>query len=487
MKIKGWERRVKIFIVLNGRIHHVFFYCKTETVFLITKRFVNGRVLGLITAELLTELTAILPAEQIVEEFNQNHPLGNSGQIIVYPQTEEEISGVMKYANDNGRKVVVEAGGTKRGFGGQESTADILLSLIRYKGVTEHTVGDMTLTVKSGTTFQEIQDYLAKYHQKVSLDPAWPENATIGGIIASNESGPKRLGYGSARDVVIGLRLIYPDGKVIRTGGKVVKNVAGYDMNKLFIGSMGTLGIVSEITVKLRPLPKYEGLVILRFAHENLESIRSFAAQLLDSAMEPISLELLNPSLSKKLLGFDAYTLAISFEDVENSVRYQLDFIQGMQPSNTDLIIFQQKDAQGFWNEFYKTAPNGAEVSPEYQTEAALKIGVVNLNVLEAVKEAHRLQDSHNLLIEAHGGLGHGLCQINLRGANEDVANAIEHLRNAVTKLGGYVIVKHLPYHLRQKISVWGEKPTYFFLLEGIKSKIDPNKVLNPSRFVGGI
>ncbi|MDA6161842.1 FAD-binding oxidoreductase, partial [Escherichia coli] len=108
----------------------------------------------------------------------------------------------------------------------------------------------MTVTVRSGTRFKDLQDYLAKHNQKISLDPFWPENATIGGIIAANESGPKRLGYGSARDAVIGLRTVYPDGKVIRSGGRVVKNVAGYDMNKLFIGSMGTLGVISEITLK---------------------------------------------------------------------------------------------------------------------------------------------------------------------------------------------------------------------------------------------
>lgn len=241
----------------------------------------------MLVAELLTDLKSILPEDQIFEGESQNHPLGNGGKVTVYPKLEEEISNVLQYANDNGKKISVVGGGTKRGFGGMTESADILLSLANYKGIVEHTVGDLTLTVKSGTTFKELQEYLNKHNQKISLDPAWPEYATIGGIIASNESGPKRLGYGSARDVVIGLRTVYPDGRIIRTGGKVVKNVAGYDMNKLFIGSMGTLGVLSEVTVKLRPLPKHESLILLSFPQGNLEEIRSFVISLLDSMMEP--------------------------------------------------------------------------------------------------------------------------------------------------------------------------------------------------------
>src|SRR5690606_11710977 len=159
----------------------------------------------------------------------------------------------------------VVAGGTKRGYGGTLQQADILLSLEKYKGIVEHSVGDLTLTVKAGTTLKEISDELAKKGQRLPLDTPWPEYATIGGILSANDSGPKRLLHGSGRDLVIGTRIVYADGRVIRTGGKTVKNVAGYDMNKLFIGAMGTLGVISEVTVKLRPLPKYEGLVLLHF------------------------------------------------------------------------------------------------------------------------------------------------------------------------------------------------------------------------------
>ncbi|MES1038804.1 FAD-binding oxidoreductase [Peribacillus simplex] len=442
----------------------------------------------MIVADLLSDLKSFLPEVQIVDEENQSHPLGNGGQVSVYPKTEGEIASILKYANEKGKKITVVGGGTKRGFGGLIETADILLSLSKYKGIVKHTVGDMTLTVKAGTSFKELQEYLAQHNQMVSLDPVWPEDATIGGIIASNESGPKRLGYGSSRDVVIGLRLVYPDGNIIRAGGNVVKNVAGYDMNKLFIGSMGTLGILSEVTLKLRPMPKYESLGLLVFPDGNLEEVRSLVVKLLDSVMEPIALELLNPALSERLTGQNVYTLAISFEDVESSVHYQEDFVKNIQPSNAKMTVLSQNEAQAFWDKFYSISPNGAALARGNQIEAALKIGVVNLDVLKVIKESHILHHSSTLTVEAHGGLGHGICQVNLKGTDdEDLTQVILKLRKSVEALGGYVIVKHLPLKLRQQIDVWGEKPSHFFLLEGIKTKIDPNRVLNNKRFVGGI
>lgn len=177
----------------------------------------------MIVTELVAELKAILPETQVETEKQALHPLGNSGKVAVYPQSEEEVSKILQYANTNGKKITIIGGGTKRGFGGLVECADILLSLANYSGIVEHAAADMVVTVKSGTPFQQLQDYLAEYNQKVALDPAWPQYATVGGVIAANESGPKRLGYGSARDSVIGLRTVYPDGTVIRSGGKVVK------------------------------------------------------------------------------------------------------------------------------------------------------------------------------------------------------------------------------------------------------------------------
>ncbi|WHX38696.1 FAD-binding oxidoreductase [Mesobacillus sp. AQ2] len=441
----------------------------------------------MITAELLTEIKAVFPETQISEGGDGKQPFGNGGVLTVFPNTEKEIASLLKYANETNKTVNVIGGGTKKGYGGTTESADILLSLSNCKGIVEHVPGDMTLTVKPGTTFKEIQDYLLDFNQKIALDPFLPAYATIGGIISANDSGPKRLGYGSARDAVIGLRIVYPDGTVIRSGGKVVKNVAGYDMNKLFIGAMGTLGVISEITLKLRPVAKYESLVLLKFRQESLEDARTFAVKLLDTVIEPVALELINPSLSAKLLNEKVYTMAVSLEDVESSVMYQEDFIQKHKPSESSLDILRNEEARSFWNEFYGFVPNAAVSNTEKQTEAILKIGTVNMNVIKILQECQVVQDSHNLLIEAHGGLGHGISQLVLKGAEADINSAIHPLRSKAEELSGYAVVRHLPLEQRKMVNVWGEKQAHQFILDGIKTKIDPNRVLNPGRFVGGI
>jgi glycolate oxidase FAD binding subunit len=441
----------------------------------------------MIATDLMTSLQSIISEAQMEESTMDDSLLGNNGQLVVYPKTEQEIASILEYANGLGKKVNIVGSGTKRGFGGLEESAEILLSLAKYKGIIEHSVGDMTLIVKSGTTFKELQDYLAQFNQKIPLDPSWPSYATIGGVIAANDSGPKRLGYGSARDLVIGLKIVYPDGTVIRTGGKTVKNVAGYDMNKLFIGSMGTLGLISEVTLKLRPKPRYESLVLLSLPTGNPDEISSFAVRFLDSVMEPIAMELLGPTLSERLTGRHSYTLAISFEDVENSVRYEVGFVKENQPLDSEISVLEQNEAQAFWNSLNKISPNGAIPETGTEIRAALKIGVKNLDVIKVIKESEQIQATHHVAVEAHGGMGNGLCTVILSGSRQDIAGAINELRAFVQHLGGYVIAKHLPLELRGQIEVWGEKPPYFFLLEGIKIKVDPNRILNHKRFVGGI
>ena len=429
-----------------------------------------------------------LPKERFKMNDEKRHPLGNGGKQIVEPQSEREIAQVLAYANRHHQTVNIISGGTKRGFGGIMENADMLLSLAQYKGIVEHSAGDLTMTVKPGTTLKEIADDLHQHGQRVSLDAPWPEMATIGGVIAANDSGPKRLLYGSARDFVIGLRIVYPDGKVIRTGGKVVKNVAGYDMNKLFIGSMGTLGVISELTIKLRPLPKYEGLTLIHFKAGNHDIIRQFAVRLLDSMLEPVSLELLNPVLSERLTEKALPALAIAFEDRKGAVLYQEAWVKDHLPEGTELTVLHNEEAERWWNHFQKIAPNGRDdVNNLAETKAALKIGSKNMDVFTNIKAADELAKTFRVTVEAHGGLGHGISRVYAKGFPEDIVSYIRAFRSKVEETNGFVICTHLPFSLRRTIDVWGEKPAYFSILEGIKQTNDPKQILNRHRFVGGL
>ncbi|MEW9669921.1 FAD-binding oxidoreductase [Ammoniphilus sp. 3BR4] len=434
---------------------------------------------------LLASFDSLLLREGIPSVPGELHPLGNSGALIAYPQSEEQIAAILRYAHDQGLKVIPTGRGTKRGFGGIEEKADLLLSLAEYRGIVEYSEGDLTMTVKAGTTMKEIQQFLSENRQMLPLDPAWPEDATIGGVIAANDSGPKRCRYGSARDLVIGMRIVYPDGKILRTGGKVVKNVAGYDMNKLFIGSMGTLAVMSEVTLKLRPKPKCERLVLLSFPESMLSSIPSFVTALLDSTNEPVSIEMLNPALHNHCNGEEGFGLAITFADMEKAVLCQIEWIKNRVPQGTRIRVLSEEDTVKWWEMFSRISPNGTQA--ELQPVLGLKLGSKNRDVFEIVSFCDELGRKRQLVVFCHGGAGHGISRVFIRGHEEELVQCTEEIRRFAQLKGGYAVVQHASLALRQQVEVWGEQPAYFSLLEGIKKAIDPHRVLNPKRFVGGI
>lgn len=192
---------------------------------------------------------------------------------------------------------------------------------------------------------------------------------------------------------------------------------------------MGTLGVLSEVTLKLRPITKEESLLIIQFPQGTIEEIKTFSARLLDSMLEPITIELLCPALSEKLLGLNCFTVAIGLEDVETSVRFQENFIKNMMTGRKNLQILSKQEAQIFWDRFYSL-----EHSDLMNTErASLKIGVLNMDVVQVIEKIHHLGDIYDLKVEAHGGLGHGLCQVNLIGSEVSIISSIKQIRDIIT------------------------------------------------------
>jgi glycolate oxidase FAD binding subunit len=446
-----------------------------------------GETVAIGLEEIRRKLTEIVSGE-FVKLSNELRTLGNGGKLTVYPQDEAEVVEIIKFAHTHELSVIPEGGATKAGLGGTVALGDILLSLKRISGIVDYSVGDLTMTVLPGTPMADIHRALEANGQMFPLDLAWSEESTIGGAIAANSSGPKRLRYGSARDLVIGLRVVYPDGTLIRTGAKVVKNVAGYDMNKLFIGSMGTLGVLTEITVKLRPKPTFESLILIH-ANEGGGSdlLSKLCDEILDSNMEPAALEVFNPSLSSKLAGRSGYSLLAAFEDVEKSVRYQVNWLKEKAISFGLTIdsVFEGDDAKGWWARYRKLLPIGSD------NQIGLKVGTWLNDVFSILEAGTELAGKYNFRLSCHGSAGTGLSHVYLEDISDsgwdDALKLINDLRNLAESKDGYLIVEHAPLRFRQQANVWGEtKPTYR-LMEGIKMKIDPKGILSPGRFVGGI
>ena len=174
---------------------------------------------------------------------------------VIAPGTAQEVAQVLRYCNSAGLTIIPRGGGTQLGLGNRPSRADFILSLERLNRVIEHAWGDMTVTVEAGCTIDKLQGVLREHGQQLAADPMQPERATVGGVLATAESGTLRIRYGAIRDLVLGVEMALPDGSVIKAGGKVVKNVAGYDLTKLAIGSLGTLGVITRAVFRLHPVP----------------------------------------------------------------------------------------------------------------------------------------------------------------------------------------------------------------------------------------
>jgi glycolate oxidase FAD binding subunit len=201
-------------------------------------------------------VTQLNTAEQMAAIAGNEHIRSDEDIITVSPADTQQVSEVLRYVNENSLTVTPIGGGTKQSWGNPTKT-NIRLELSRLNRVIEHPWQDLTCTVQAGCSWRHLQEALRQHGQFVALDPLWPERATVGGILATNDSGALRHRYGSLRDLVIGMTLVLADGTIARSGGKVVKNVAGYDLCKLLTGSLGTLAVITEATFRLHPLPQH--------------------------------------------------------------------------------------------------------------------------------------------------------------------------------------------------------------------------------------
>ena len=253
-------------------------------------------------------------------------------QMVAEPADARGVAGILRAANAAGLAVIARGGGTKLGWGNSPQRADLILSTSRMNSVVEHAWDDMTASVDAGCTVTTLQERLAAHGQHLAIDPLWPERATIGGILATNDSGPLRVRYGPLRDLIIGITVALPDGTLAKSGGKVVKNVAGYDLPKLMTGSLGTLGVITQAIFRLHPLPKTE--LTISFTAASVEPLNGLLLTLLDSQLVFTGVQLrvgrdLAPALDIRFAGGtagieaqadQARKLAISLRETEPPV-----------------------------------------------------------------------------------------------------------------------------------------------------------------------
>src|SRR5208282_2056784 len=235
------------------------------------------------------EFRAILAPDSVGEATASDAVCGVQPRLVLEPANEQQLAAVLRLATDASLAVIPRGGGTKLSWGNPPPRAEIILSTARLDKIIEHAWADLTVSVEAGCTIQKLQTALAQHGQRLALDPLWPEQATIGGVLSTNDSGSLRLRFGALRDLIIGVTLALPDGTLASSGGKVVKNVAGYDLPKLVTGAFGTLAVITRAIFRLHPLPR--NTKTLSISAGTLENMQQLVLAIQDSKMAHTALQ----------------------------------------------------------------------------------------------------------------------------------------------------------------------------------------------------
>lgn len=395
---------------------------------------------------------------------------GLTPQAVVEPGSYEEVAAAMRYANDNGLAVIPWGGGTMMHIGNVPRSYAIAVNLSRLNRVIEYEPADLTVTCEAGLTLHELQRRLQESRQMLPFVPIGTFLPTVGGVLAANFSGWLRLGRGTPRDSTIGLRVVTADGRITRAGGKVVKNVAGYDLCKLYIGSRGTLGIIVEATFKLTPLSAEERRIELEF--QSLEEACVFATDLV-RAFDLEEVHLTRPADPFGGVALNVgYALSIglrgSASGVERSRREitALSRTPGVQPLTADRV-----------QAFLRTIPDPEQVEEDPLSCIASILPSRLPDLIQAFKQA-----APGPYIWSDLMAGTVLATWLGAGANEGL---LSNIRAITAMAGGTVIVDRCAHALKERIDVFGDLPPSFELMRRIKQQFDPKAILSPGRFLG--
>ena len=412
------------------------------------------------------EIRSIVGREHLRPATPTDAVCGIMPQFVAEPGSEQEIAKVLACANEAGIKVIPRGASTKLAWGNPPTHADLIFSTVRLNRVLEHAWADLTVTVEAGCTIQRLQQELAKHGQRIALDTLWPERATVGGVLATNDNGALRLRFGSLRDLIIGITLVLPDGTVAHSGGKVVKNVAGYDLQKLATGALGTLGVITRAVFRVHPLPKNS--LTLSIAARNADEAQRAMLAIQSSKLAHTALQI--------RFGTDASpVLNILFEGTTPGL-----VAQRTQLENVMAPLAAKDEAPVAWDLRQELlSPDAAQKS------ATAKISVLPATIASTIETIARLAQEHKLHWAA-ATQATGISWVRFDGEPEAICAALQSLRETVERESGSLVVLHRPEGT-PPLDAWGHPGDALPLMRAVKRQFDPRGTLNPGRFVGGI
>jgi glycolate oxidase FAD binding subunit len=386
--------------------------------------------------------------------------------IVVEPETADAVGSLLGWASQQKLSVLPRGSGTKLGWGPAPRSVDVLLSTKRLNSVVAHRHGDLTATIQAGATLADVNRTLATHRQWIPLDPPASDRATIGGLVATNDSGPRRHRYGAPRDLIIGVDFVRADGRLAKGGGIVVKNVAGYDIPRLLTGSFGSLGVIVTATFKLYPLTAASGTLLVDLSRP--ADLTALTGKLLASHLTPTALEFTTHPLR----------LIVRFESIEASVRQQSDTAAKLvaDAGFAARSISGAEEAQ-FWQDYARFA--------EEDRCALLKVSVLTTELAATLTLIEKLAGAQGY--SAIGRAGAGVFRLCILGDIQSQKRIIDGLRDSLPLGRGSAVIVKSPPELRTHVDVWGPIGDGLALMKSVKQQFDPVGVLSPGRGPGGL
>lgn len=387
-------------------------------------------------------------------------------RIVVEPASAEAVAAVLEWASREKLCVLVRGSGTKMAWGPAPRQIDMLISTARLNAVVAHRHGDLTATIQAGARLADVNRTLAQHRQWIPLDPPWADRATIGGIVATNDSGPRRHRYGAPRDLIIGVEFARADGRLAKGGGIVVKNVAGYDLPRLLTGSFGSLGVIVTATFKLYPLTAASRTLIVE--PSTAADLGALALKISASHLTPTALEFATHPLR----------LIVRFESIETSVTQQADTAAKLiAESGYDARTLSDSAEAQYWQSHARLADD--------DRGALVKVSVLPTDLAETLTTIERLAGKRGYAAVGRAGAGVFLLRI-----TEDVQlqkRVIDGLRETLQiGRGSAVVIKASP-ELWTHVNVWGPIGDGLALMKAVKQQFDPAGILSPGRGPGGL
>ena len=402
---------------------------------------------------------------------------GVAPERVLRPASVPQVGRIMEIASARGVAVVPAGFGAHLGAGAAPRRPFLALSLASLNALVDHQPANMTLTAQAGMSLARLQAATAGSGQWLPVEPPFPERTSVGGLISANLGGPCRFSQGTVRDLLIGITVVRADGSVVKSGGRVVKNVAGYDLGKLYCGALGTLGVIVEASFKLRTLPQARATG--RIACPNPEAAQDLVERMLKAPLEPLFIELLArvPAAGCVLVvGFGGAREDVADQAVTlRSLAHGAGSLEDLADEEADALMAELRDSRAGRGQLLRLKASLPT------TRAAAFIAA-----LEEEGRAGGLA----MAVQAHAG--NGIIHVRIERPDEPpaqgAARAIdERLRAAAASLGGTLVVEHADPAIKPGLDLWGGGIQGLALMKRIKQTMDPGDILSPGRFVGGI